>query len=125
MKFANQETLPILQIESKESFARVEETASTPGVEALLGDPFDLSISPGIPGEFGKRLLGKALDCWVEVCAKAMIVAGIAFATLALCRDCENRAARLRSYGNDVSVLLRSYKEAVAEPELGTEKRHG
>ena len=61
MASANQETLVVLQIESKEGLETVEEIAAVPEVDALMIGPYDLSISMGIAEDFQNSFSGTPL----------------------------------------------------------------
>ena len=71
MDSANQQTLAVLQIESKEGLESVEEIASIPGVDALMIGPYDLSISMGIAEEFRNPVFWKAVDRVIHACSNA------------------------------------------------------
>lgn len=51
LQSSNDETALIAQIEHKDAAANVDAIASTPGIDALMLGPFDLSGSFGIPGQ--------------------------------------------------------------------------
>jgi len=119
MDSANRETFMVLQIESKEGLSRVEEIASTPGVDALMIGPYDLSISMGIAEDFQNPAFWNAVDRVVKACSQAEIAAGIQFGDMSLLRESQRRGARFLLYSNDVSVLFDGYKSAMAELKAG------
>lgn len=53
MENSNEKLLVLPQCETAESLAHIEEIAALPGIDGIFIGPFDLSISMGIPGEFG------------------------------------------------------------------------
>ena len=120
MESANRETLAVLQIETKEGLECVEDIALTPGVDVLLIGPVDLSISLGIPGRFESALFWEAFERTLSACRRANIAVGIAFADMGLLVECAKRGARFLSYGNDMTVLLKGYKEAAAIKKLAS-----
>jgi 2-keto-3-deoxy-L-rhamnonate aldolase RhmA len=113
MDSANQQTLVVLQIESKEGLESVEEIASIPGVDALMIGPYDLSISMGIAEEFRNPVFWKAVDRVIQACGKAGIAAGVQFGNMEFLRETQKRGGRFLLYSNDVSVLLDGYKQAM------------
>jgi 2-keto-3-deoxy-L-rhamnonate aldolase RhmA len=119
MDSANRETFMVLQIESKEGLSRVEEIASTTGVDALMIGPYDLSISMGIAEDFQNPAFWNAVDRVVKACSQAEIAAGIQFGNMSLLRESQRRGARFLLYSNDVSVLFDGYKSAMAELKAG------
>ncbi len=114
MDSANQETMAVLQIESKEGLETVEEIAAIPGVDALMIGPYDLTISMGIAEEFRNPVFWKAVDRIIQACSKAGIAAGVQFGSMEFLRECQKRGARFLLYSNDVTVLLDAYKQAMA-----------
>jgi 2-keto-3-deoxy-L-rhamnonate aldolase RhmA len=114
MNSANQETLVVLQIESKEGLESVEEIATISGVDALMIGPYDLSISMGIAEEFRNPVFWKAVDRIIQACEKSGIAAGVQFGNMESLRECQRRGVRFLLYSNDVTVLLDGYKQAVA-----------
>lgn len=114
MDSANQQTLAVLQIESKEGLESVEEIASIPGVDALMIGPYDLSISIGIAEEFRNSVFWKAVDRVIQACGKAGIAAGIQFGSMEFLRESQRHGVRFLLYSNDVAVLLDGYRQAIA-----------
>ena len=119
MDSANRETLVVLQVESKECVDAVFEIAATPGVDALMIGPFDLSISLGIPGQFDDPVFWKAFDRMVEAADKAGIAPGIHMANPKQLKKAAERGARFLVCGSDSSVLLSGFKSIVQEMALG------
>lgn len=115
MENSNEKLLVLPQCETVESLAHIEEIASLPGIDGIFIGPFDLSISMGIPGEFGHQDFKAA----VEKIAAAFRREGKPVYIYA------NNAAETRAYmaaGMDgIAVSLNSiiftdaYKKLVAE----------
>lgn len=119
MDSANRETMVVLQVENKECLDAVFEVAATPGVDALMIGPFDLSISLGIPGQFDDPLFWKAVDRVVEACDKAGVAPGVHMANAKQLKRAADRGARFLVCGSDSSVLLAGFKSVVQEMALG------
>ncbi len=111
----NRETMVVVQIESKEALACVEEIACLEGLDVLFIGPYDLTLSMGILEEFDNPLFWSALDRVVEACKKAGNAAGIQTGNLALLREAQRRGVRFVMYSSDVGVLLSGYRQALAE----------
>jgi 2-keto-3-deoxy-L-rhamnonate aldolase RhmA len=65
---ANRENLVIAQIESPAGIENADGIVSVPGVDAVWLGQFDLSLSLGVPGEFGHPRFTEAVDHLLEVC---------------------------------------------------------
>ncbi|MEX2262753.1 MAG: aldolase/citrate lyase family protein [Bryobacteraceae bacterium] len=77
LRFANENTTIICQIESTLGLKNVEAIAQTPGVDVLWVGHFDLTQSMGIPGQFQHPDFLAALRRVVEVARKHGRLAGI------------------------------------------------
>ncbi len=115
MDSANRETMVVLQVESRECLEAVFEIAATPGVDALMIGPFDLSISLGIPGQFDDPVFWKAVDRVVEAAEKAGVAPGIHMGNAAQLKKAAERGMRFLVCGSDASVLLAGYRGIVEE----------
>ena len=67
---ANRENLVIAQIESPAGIENADAIVSVPGVDAVWLGQFDLSLSLGIPGEFGHPRFTEAVDHLLDVCRR-------------------------------------------------------
>jgi len=67
---ANRENLVIAQIESPAGIENAEAIVSIAGVDAVWLGQFDLSLSLGIPGEFGHPRFTEAVDHLLDVCRR-------------------------------------------------------
>ena len=67
---ANENTMVVFQIESKAALDRAEELISTPGVDAVMIGPADLSISLGVAGRLEHPTLVDAVMKVIELCEK-------------------------------------------------------
>jgi len=76
---ANQTVLTLAMIETAQALERVEEIASTPGLDGLYVGPVDLSISLGLTERvnFDHPLLQTALDKILQVAKAHKLVTGI------------------------------------------------
>ena len=60
----------IIQIETREGLEEVEAIMERPGVDAVWLGHFDLTDSPGIPGQFDKPEFQAVVDRTAEACLK-------------------------------------------------------
>ena len=61
IKTANEETVLILQLESREAYDNIEEIAAVPGFDVLLVGPMDLSASMGQTADLGSKELQEVI----------------------------------------------------------------
>lgn len=115
MEAGNNETLVVLQIESKEGLDAVEEIAALPHVDALFIGPYDLTISMGIGEQFHHQDFWSAVDRVVTACRHNRIAAGIIFSDMGLLKEACRRGVRVVFHPSDVAVLLEGFKLGVAE----------
>src|SRR4029077_19145152 len=64
----NEHTLVVLQIETVKAFEMRDELLSTPGIDAVMVGPADLSISLGVPGDFDHPKMVETISAIVASC---------------------------------------------------------
>lgn len=111
----NRETLVVVQIESREALACVQEIACLDGLDVLFIGPYDLTLSLGIIEQFDNPIFWSAVDKTVEACEKTRKAAGIQLANMDVLRESQRRGVRFLMYAHDMRVLWTGYKQAVAE----------
>jgi 2-dehydro-3-deoxyglucarate aldolase/4-hydroxy-2-oxoheptanedioate aldolase len=125
MESSNNETMVILQMETKEFVEDVEKITAIPGVDATMVGPFDLSVSLGIPGDFENAKFWSAFDRMVEACNKNGVAPGVHAGSVEMLEKCKEHGARFLVCGTDVSVLLRGWKAIRAAFPAGDEQQAG
>ncbi len=65
---ANQQTLVIVMIETKQAVEQIDDILSVDGVDGVLIGPYDLSGSYGVPGQTGHALVRDAKDKVLRAC---------------------------------------------------------
>ena len=113
MEHANRETFLVLQIEDREALDHVEEIAGTEGVDMLFVGPADLSISLGVPMQFGHPLVQRAIDRVADAARKAgkwwsMPAGGPEAAQRLL-----DRGGRLLTTAHDHVLLVNGFGESI------------
>ena len=68
MKYFNERVLLVPQCETAGALECIEDIAAADGVDGIFVGPYDLSISMGIPGEFGNPVFIKALKRIQDAC---------------------------------------------------------
>ena len=66
----NQESILIVQIESKEGVNNIESITSHPAVDGVMIGPYDLSGSYGVPGETNHPIIKEASKKVINACKK-------------------------------------------------------
>jgi 2-keto-3-deoxy-L-rhamnonate aldolase RhmA len=74
---ANAETMVVVQIESLEGLRNLDGIAEVPGLDVVCVGPQDLSISMGVPGDFGHPDFVAALRTLVATCAGRGVATGM------------------------------------------------
>jgi 4-hydroxy-2-oxoheptanedioate aldolase len=116
---ANEETMTVLMIESREGLASVEEIALLPNLDALFIGPYDLTLSLGIIEQFDHPVFLEALRRVIGACESAGIAAGIQTGDMSLLFKARSLGARFLIYASDITILLKGYSEAVAKLKEG------
>tara|TARA_B100000475_G_C14758866_1_gene213953 strand:- start:45 stop:536 length:492 start_codon:yes stop_codon:yes gene_type:complete len=70
IKSWNEESIIIIQIESKEGVDNIEEITTHPSVDGVMIGPYDLSGSYGIPGDINNEIIEKASLKVIDACQK-------------------------------------------------------
>ena len=112
------ELLLILQIETPEGLAAIEDIAAIDGVDALFIGPADLSAAMGFPGQQGApEVLDAVRDAMARIAASGK-VSGILTLDETLRADCVRAGMRLNAIAIDM-ILLADAARALLERERG------
>lgn len=114
VEWANAETMVVVQIESTEGLRNLEGIASVPGVDVVCVGPQDLSISMGIPGDFGHPDFVAALRGLVEICGKHGVATGMVEREAANQQRWYDLGMRFLVTGGDGYFIGKGAGEAVA-----------
>ena len=104
-KHANEHTLIVFQIESKTALDRAEDLISTPGVDAVMIGPADLSISLGVAGEWEHPKLVDAVMRVIEICERQGRFPSIQVRDSALAKIWIERGMKLVGCGQAQAIL--------------------
>jgi len=67
---ANDSTLVVLTVESKQGVDNIDEIVAVPGVDVIFPGTYDLSGSLGVPGQFGHPLVVDAKKKMMQACSR-------------------------------------------------------
>jgi len=113
MKHFNDEVLLIPQCETTGALGDIEDIVALEGVDGIFIGPFDLSISMGIPGDFGNPVFQKAIKKVLDTCHEAgkfcMLFSGTESGVL----DGFEKGYDSMTYSLDAGLIIDSIKERV------------
>lgn len=113
MKEMNEETMLVVQVETKQAAERVEEIVAVPGVDAALIGPNDLSIALGVPGKMNDPVMVKAIERTFEACRKHGVVPAIHMNDIELGRVWAEKGMKMISLNSELGHLMKAGGEAV------------
>lgn len=103
----------IIQIETKEAVANVEEIAAAAQLDAILIGPYDLSGSLGVLGEVTAPVVSEAIGHVLSVCKHARLPCGIFAADAQRARFCIEQGFDFVGVGVDSALLLGTYRDVL------------
>ena len=83
----------------------------TPGIDAVMIGPADLSISLGVPGDFQHPKVVEAMEAIRDSCNRRGIAPGTQTRTLPLAKFWRERGMRFLGCSSDVAMLFDRAKE--------------
>jgi 2-keto-3-deoxy-L-rhamnonate aldolase RhmA len=115
LKEANEHTLIVAQIETKEAIENIDSILSVEGIDVGLIGPNDLSISLGIPDQMNSETLIKAIDRVVETAKKRKKAAGIHIGNIEAIKSWRSKGMTVLAYSTDVSFQYNASKSSLEE----------
>ena len=113
MKEANDHTVIIAQIETREAIENIDAILSVEGIDVGLIGPNDLSISLGIPDQMGSDVLKKAIDKVVETAKKRGKATGIHIGNIEAIKTWRTKGMTVLAYSTDISFQYNASKSAL------------
>jgi len=102
---SNEETMIIIQVETKPALERVDELVSVPGVDVALIGPVDFSISLGVAAQFRSEVFMKGVERVIGACQKAGIAAGLHTPDPEMLAYWADRGMRALTCSSDMTLL--------------------
>jgi 2-keto-3-deoxy-L-rhamnonate aldolase RhmA len=115
VNWANEQTLVIVQIESDEAVDGIEDIARVEGIDVALIGPNDLSISLGIPGDFGHPRFVAAVKRTFEVCLKHRVSPAIHMGDLEVMKRYRDLGMCFLMYSSETRMLLHAASQVVRQ----------
>jgi 2-dehydro-3-deoxyglucarate aldolase/4-hydroxy-2-oxoheptanedioate aldolase len=107
----NENTLTVLQIETKRAVEAREEILSVPGIDAVMIGPADLSISMGVPGEFQHPKMVEAMESIRDTCERHGIAPGTQTRAVPQAKFWKERGMRFLGCGSEIGFMYEKAKE--------------
>ncbi len=114
MAAVNQETLLIIQIETRQALDSVDDIVSIPGVDAAFIGPNDLSIALGLPGQIESPEVEAAIEATIAACQRHHVIPCIHMNDLKLAVHWAQKGMRLVSVGSEAGLLMWRGREVTA-----------
>jgi len=122
LSFADQETLIIPLIETRDAVDHIDEILAVPGLEAIFFGPADLSASQGYLGQWeGPGVAAQILDVRARAAARG-IGAGVMTTSVEDAVQRRDQGFRMVGLGSDAALLIRSVNAALLALRGRTEK---
>ncbi len=114
MKDANEESMLVVQIETKQALEKMDEILQIPGVDAGFVGPTDLSIALGIPGKMTDPVLVSAISSVLDACRRHNVYPAIQMNDLTLASHWASKGMRIVSFNSEIGMLTQAAAGAVA-----------
>jgi 2-keto-3-deoxy-L-rhamnonate aldolase RhmA len=112
---ANDQLAIILQVEHIDGVRNIRSIVETPGIDAILIGPFDLSGSLGLLGEIDHPRVTEAIQEIKRHCEEARVPVGMFVVDAPAARRCIDDGFTLVALGMDVFYLWKSAQQALDE----------
>ena len=118
-RLANEETLIVVQIESREGLDNMDRILSVKGVDAVMVGPADLSQDMGIPGDIRHPEMEKAFRDVIAACNRHGVAPGIHFSSMEDAIKWANEGMRFITYSYDIRFFKEASREALWKLKSG------
>jgi 2-dehydro-3-deoxyglucarate aldolase/4-hydroxy-2-oxoheptanedioate aldolase len=119
VEVANDQLVIILQVEHIDGVRNIRSIAATPGVDAILIGPFDLSGSLGLLGQINHPQVRDAIEEIIRHCEAAQVPVGMFAVDPVAAKQCIDDGVTLIALGMDVLYLSKAAKQALDEVQPG------
>ena len=115
ISYANEETLLIPLIETREAVAEIDAILAIPGLEAIFFGPADLSAAYGHLGSWDEHGVADVLATIKAKAASQGIAAGIMARSIADSIHRRDQGFQMVALGADMTLLVRALRENLAQ----------
>jgi 2-dehydro-3-deoxyglucarate aldolase/4-hydroxy-2-oxoheptanedioate aldolase len=116
---ANERCLVMLQVETEEGLANIEEIAAVPGVDCINIGYMDLSNFLGVPGDVKHPTFIAAVERIAAAAKKHKKSLSVAAPDEAFAREYVNRGFQLIFFGTDVALLQSALSQRIKAMRVG------
>lgn len=117
MAEANESTIVVIQIESRDAISRIDEIAAVKGIDILLIGPFDLSVTLDVPGQFDHPDFIAAVREVVRAGREHGVASGIHAPAVEQCRFWRDEGMTFLACGSEAGMIRSGV--AAAREEFG------
>jgi 2-dehydro-3-deoxyglucarate aldolase/4-hydroxy-2-oxoheptanedioate aldolase len=114
MAQANEETMLIVQIETRQALESIEEIVAIPDVDAALIGPNDLSISLGVPGQPDHPYMQGAIETVIAACQAHAVTPALHTNDLVMAVQWAKKGMRLVSVNAEIGFMVKAGREVTA-----------
>ncbi len=111
---ANDESMLVVQIETAEALAHLDDILSVKGVDAALVGPTDLSVALGVSGQMDSPTLISAIEKTLEACRKLRVIPAIHMNDIDAAAQWTKRGMKIVSFNSEAGLMMQSGHQAVA-----------
>lgn len=108
---ANEETVVIAILETAAAFENLDAILATPGLDVAWLGHYDLTVSMGIPAQFGHAQFREAWQQLVESCRRHGVAPAFMPASVEQFQDAKETGYQVLSLGSDLSVYIQGVDE--------------
>ena len=115
MKEANESTLIVAQIETKEAIENIDAILGVEEIDVGLIGPNDLSISLGIPDQLNSELMNHAIEKVVEAAKKRKKASGIHIGNIDSIRKWRAKGMTVLAYSADIAFMYHASRAGLED----------
>jgi 2-keto-3-deoxy-L-rhamnonate aldolase RhmA len=115
MKEANEQTLIIAQIETKEAVKNVDAILGLEGIDVGLIGPNDLSLSMGVPDQMNSEIFTQAVEKVVDSAKKKGKASGIHIGNIELVKKWKAKGMTVLACSTDIGFMYNASKSTLEE----------
>ncbi len=115
MREANENTLIIAQIETKEAIENIDQILEVEGIDVGLIGPNDLSISMGIPDQLDSEGLTNAIERVMESARKRGKATGIHIGNIGAIKKWRSKGMNVLAISTDIGFMYHASKSTLEE----------
>ena len=105
---ANEESLLIAQVETKEAVEAIDEIVTIEGVDVALVGPGDLSISLGVPGQMDAPVMQEAIAATIAACQKHGVAPALHINDVGLASYWAKQGMQILSANSEAGLLVQA-----------------